>query len=67
MAEYGVHHLFSVLPCGWRCLAIFGRDGNRCSRAMESDYAGGRSAHLNEYAATAFEAPVKLGNSKVLH
>ena len=38
MVEYGMHHLFSVLPWGAACLAIFGRDGYH---AMDRD---GRAA-----------------------
>jgi hypothetical protein len=51
MSEYRVHHLLSVLLRGALCLAIFGRDGNAVSMAMESGDQGRWRAHLNEYAA----------------
>jgi hypothetical protein len=40
-----------VLLRGALCLAIFGRDGNDASKAMESGDQGRWTAHLNEYAA----------------
>jgi hypothetical protein len=51
VAEYGFHHLLSVRLRGALCLAIFGRDGNDVSMAMESGDQGRWTAHLNEYAA----------------
>ena len=68
MAGHGVHHLFSVLPRGTACLAIFGRDGFAVRNAMQRGPQSTSHMHLpGIHDDSLLKRNVVLGNPQVMH
>ena len=68
MAGHCAHYLFSVLPRGAVCLAIFGRDGFAVRSAMQREPQRTSHMQLPEYTTTACSSTMLiLGNRRVMH